>query len=70
MVVPLESAEDVILKKRQGYRQGQETSVRQWQDVIGVIKVQGPTLDSNYLNRWARELGIIDILERAWDQSR
>lgn len=32
---------------------------------MGVLKVQGPRIDSGYLTRWARELGLEDLLRRA-----
>lgn len=57
--------EDVILSKLRWYRQGGEVSERQWNDVIGVIKVQGERLDRKYLEHWAKELGLSDILAKA-----
>jgi hypothetical protein len=33
--------------------------------VIGVLKVQGESLDRVYLRRWAVELGLVDLLEKA-----
>lgn len=62
----LASPEDVILNKLEWFRLGDEVSERQWQDVIGVLAVQGSLLDREYLSLWARELGIGDLLERAW----
>ena len=59
------SPEDVILSKLQWFRLGQQVSERQWQDVLGVLRVQGPRLDEAYLLKWARELGIGDLLARA-----
>jgi len=37
----------------------------QWQDLVGVIKVQGPAIDREYLHRWAAQLKVNDLLERA-----
>jgi hypothetical protein len=59
------SAEDTVLAKLQWYRQGGRVSDRQWNDVLGVLKVQGATLDRTYLAEWARELGLTDLLRRA-----
>ncbi len=59
------SAEDTVLTKLEWYRMGGEVSDRQWRDVLGVLKVQGKRLDLAYLRRWATELGIADLLERA-----
>ena len=59
------SAEDTVLAKLQWYRDGGGVSDRQWKDVLGVLKVQGATLDRAYLEEWARELGLTDLLCRA-----
>lgn len=63
------SAEDTVLAKLKWYREGGEVSDRQWNDVLGVLKVQGPTLDRAYLQDWARELGLTDLLRRALDDA-
>jgi hypothetical protein len=63
------SAEDTLLAKLEWYRMGGEVSERQWRDVLGVLKVQAGGLDLEYLRRWARELGVDDLLERALAQS-
>ena len=39
------SPEDTILQKLLWYRKGGEVSERQWNDILGVIKVQGRALD-------------------------
>lgn len=57
------SPEDVILNKlRWRQRSGSE---KQWRDVLGVLKVQGETLDYAYLRDWAERLGLTDDLSRA-----
>jgi len=58
------SAEDTILAKLEWYRNGGETSERQWRDVLGIVKTQGERLDKNYLRHWAVQLGVADLLER------
>ena len=59
------SAEDTALAKLAWHRRGGEVSERQWRDVRGVIELRGDELDIPYLRRWAPELGIADLLERA-----
>ena len=44
---------------------GGEISDRQWNDILGVLKVQGTNLDMSYLERWANVLNVNDLLERA-----
>jgi hypothetical protein len=68
-VLQVASAEDTILQKLLWYRRGGEVSDRQWEDLIGVLDVQGPRLDTEYLRRWAKELGLSDLLERASRQT-
>ncbi len=63
------SPEDTVLAKLQWYRDGGGVSDRQWNDVLGVLKVQAPTLDRAYLAEWARELGLSDLLRRALDDA-
>ena len=64
--LPVAAAEDVILSKLEWYRLGGEISERQWLDILGVMKVQSPTLDRAYLDQWAKELQVDDLLARAW----
>jgi len=59
------TAEDVVLAKLEWYRKGNEVSDQQWRDILGIIAVQGDRLDRAYLARWARELAVEDLLERA-----
>ena len=61
----LVSAEDVILLKLEWYRLGHGVSDRQWADVVGVLQVQAGQLDTAYLDGWATELGVSDLLARA-----
>jgi hypothetical protein len=59
------SAEDTILAKLEWYRKGDEVSDRQWRDIQGVLKAQSDRLDLAYLRRWALQLNVDDLLERA-----
>jgi hypothetical protein len=63
--VYIASAEDTVLTKLEWYRQGGEVSERQWRDVLGIFKVQADNLDMEYLRRWANELDVTDLLEKA-----
>ena len=56
------SPEDIILNKLQWYEKGNRVSERQWLDVLGVIKVQGDSLDKDYLINWAQKLDIYNQL--------
>lgn len=64
-VFNIESPEDVILNKLEWYKMGGEVSERQWNDVQGLLKVQGPRLDLAYLRHWASEIGVASLLARA-----
>jgi hypothetical protein len=59
------TAEDIILAKMEWYRAGGETSDRQWQDILGVLKLQNDRLDFQYLQKWADRLGLLDLYQRA-----
>ncbi len=61
----LASPEDTILNKLEWYRMGGEVSDRQWNDILGVLKVRGTSLDMGYLHKWAANLKVADLLERA-----
>lgn len=63
------SPEDTILAKLEWYEMGHHVSDRQWRDIIGVLKVQGDTLDFRYLRHWAAELKVSDLLEKALTES-
>ena len=56
------TAEDTILAKLEWSRIG--SSERQFNDALNVAKLQRDNLDRAYLEKWARELGVMDLLER------
>ena len=58
------SPEDMVLRKLEWYRTGGETSERQWNDLRGIVTVNGAILDVAYLKKWAVELKVGDLLER------
>jgi hypothetical protein len=61
----LAAPEDIILNKLEWYLDGGKVSQRQWDDVMGVLKVQSDKLNMQYLQAWAKKLGINDLLEKA-----
>lgn len=63
------SPEDIIISKLQWYELSGKASERQWLDVIGVIKVQGDSLDKNYLQVWSKKLGILELLKNAFSDA-
>lgn len=65
----VQTAEDTVLSKLSWYRIGNQASDRQWLDITAILKLQTFTLDFDYLDKWARELNISDLLEKALDES-
>ncbi len=63
------SPEDTILAKLLWFEKGNRVSSRQWQDVRGVLNVQGATLDIAYVRLWAVHLGVRDLLDEALVQA-
>jgi hypothetical protein len=60
----VDTAEHTILRKLEWYRRGGETAERQWRDVAGIVRAQGPRLDWGRMAQWAPRLGVSDLLER------
>lgn len=63
------SPEDTILAKLEWYRISGKVSDRQWRDILGVLKTRAGKLDLDYLRKWAGELNVSDLLERALKES-
>lgn len=63
--IPIASPEDIVLQKLRWYRQGNSLSDRQWNDILGVLKVQRRELDLRYLKEWAEQIEVEDLLQRA-----
>ena len=63
------SPEDIILAKLEWYRLGGEISERQWRDILGIFKTRAGALDLDYMKKWAGELKVDDLLERAMKES-
>ncbi|HXV63282.1 MAG TPA: hypothetical protein VEK15_21465 [Vicinamibacteria bacterium] len=67
--VNVSTPEDVVVAKLRWYRKGGEVSDRQWEDVLGVLRVKSGTLDEEYLERMAEEVGVSDLLTEALDEA-
>jgi hypothetical protein len=63
--IAMYTAEDVTLFKLRWYRLGWESSEQQWNDILGVLRVQSGRLDDAYMDQWAAHLGVADLLARA-----
>ena len=67
--IVLHTPEDVILFKLWWYRLGNEASGQQFKDVLGILQVQAGRLDDAYLDHWAADLGVADLLARVRQES-
>jgi hypothetical protein len=65
---PLATPEDTILAKLAWYRAGGEQSERQWNDVRGILTIQGSNLDWSYMRTWASYLEVSDLLDRIYSE--
>lgn len=69
--IPLASATEMLLFKVQRYQRGEQARTdgmqddAEWNDILGMLKVQGPDLDLPLLEEWAASLGITDTWQRA-----
>jgi hypothetical protein len=59
------SAEDLTLMLLQRYHQRGKNTDDQWNDVLGLLKVQAPTLNLSYLCQQAKTLHIGDLCTQA-----
>jgi hypothetical protein len=58
--VAVASAEDTIISKLEWARKG-GGSERQIADVRGIMDVKGTELDRRYIERWAKDLGVLEL---------
>lgn len=56
------SPEDLILIKLKWFKES--NSSRQLEDVESIIKISGKNLDKNYLQKWAKNFGVLLVLNR------
>lgn len=65
----VDAPEDVLLQKLNWYRAAGGISEKQWLDVLGILKMQTDHLDRSYLAEWAGQLGLSELLARAFDEA-
>ncbi|MEW6621447.1 MAG: hypothetical protein AB1422_19295 [bacterium] len=53
------SPEDVIIMKMRYYKEGE--SEKHIRDITSMLKISGDMIDRDYIERWAKKLGIDDI---------
>lgn len=63
------SAEDQVLRKLDWFRRSGAVSDRQWRDVVGILRVNGRSMDFAYLSATAEEVGLGSDLDAALDQA-
>lgn len=63
------SPEDIVLHKLLWYAEGGGVSDRQWHDLQGVLRLRRGSIDLAYLRGWAAQLGIVELLERAFEEA-
>lgn len=68
-LLPLSSPEDIILIKLLHHSKKEIFPDDQWNDILGVFKVQAPVLDPVYLEKWAAYLNITYLLKQAYTDS-
>ena len=66
----LASAEDIIIHKLYWFKPGRGVSDRQWNDVLGVLRVQYDNLDNIYLEHAAVQLGVMALLQKAYEEAK
>lgn len=59
------SPEDLILSKLQWYKKS--NSSRHLEDIESIFKISGDKLDTAYLKKWAKKLGLLGLLKK-WSQ--
>lgn len=59
----------MILQKLLWYQLTQKQSTQQWQDILGILKLQQSTLDFAYFDQWAKVLQLSEELRQACNES-
>ena len=63
------SPEDMILAKLDWWKLGGGVSNRQWNDILEMMKEKHAALDIAYLRHSAPMLGVVDVLEKAFNDA-
>lgn len=58
------SPEDIVLAKLLWFQSSQGVLEKQWRDILGILAA-GPDLEAAYLDYWAQELGVLELLQEA-----
>jgi hypothetical protein len=58
------SVEDTILQKLRWFQLGNQSSSQQWQDLLGILKVQAEKVDIPYLRQWAQIARLDALLQK------
>ena len=66
----VKTPEDSVLRKLLWFRDGMGVSSAQWRDVIGILATRRDRLDHVHLDLWATRLGLVELLQRAREESR
>lgn len=67
--IDITGPEGIVIQKLSWFRDGGKVSDRQWRDVLGVIKIHGDAMHHDELDHWAKQLGLADLLARAWTEA-
>ncbi len=65
--LPVATAEDTVAHKLFWFRQADESSDKQWRDLVGVLKTLGRDIDQPRLRLACMDLGVEDLIDRALD---
>ena len=64
-LIPVLSPEDVAALLLEQFQESGERLDDVWYDLLGLLKVQGPSLDLAYLDKWATAVNVKELLSRA-----
>lgn len=64
------SREDTILQKLRWFELGEQSSDRQWRDIVGLLEIREASLDLDYLETTAAAAGLGELLARALAEAK